>query len=183
MDTPTLAPLAAIYRRTLDWTLELTSGLSEDDIGWRPSPAAPPIAFHLWHLARHADQLQATVSDHRRQLWDRERLAEQWGYTRSELGSGETGTGMEDDAFGRLAFPGMGPLMDYVQRSFRSASMAVESLDNEALDTVPDTSGDGPGAERTLALLITHALTHDNRHLGMIEALLGVKGLRGTATS
>ena len=70
MDSTILAPLAATYRRTFDWTLELTTDLHEEYLRWQPSPKAPSIAFHIWHLARYADRLQETINGAGSQLWD-----------------------------------------------------------------------------------------------------------------
>ena len=90
---------------------------------------------------------------------------------------------MEDDAFRRLAFPGKEPLLDYTGAAFEAASLAVESADAEALHKASGTMAAEERTDGTLGFVITHALTHNNRHLGMIEGLIGVRGLRGTATS
>ena len=57
-----------------------------------------------------------------------------------------------------------------------------EVLDRLAQDALRQATASGIDDARVVDLLCTY-LTHDNRHLGMIEALRGMLGLRGSATN
>ena len=48
-------------QKTHQRLLEIVDDLSEPQLIWRPGPHAPSIGFHLWHMARWADRLQATL--------------------------------------------------------------------------------------------------------------------------
>ncbi len=51
------------------------------------------------------------------------------------------------------------------------------------IDTRSKEVSDAPGVETTVAGDLGFHLSHANRHLGMIEALRGVLGIKGTATA
>lgn len=117
------------------------------------------------------------------QIWVNENLAKQWGYDTSILGFEESGTGMEIEAFESLHFPGKAALSEYARLAFQNSDEAVERLDaGYHLQSASDPMYED-GRPVTLVLIITSALTHNNRHLGMIEASKGFLGLEGSATS
>src|SRR5215212_774017 len=46
-------------------SLNITEDLTEAQFGFQlPNSTAPSIAWHVWHVARWADRLQAGLSDH-----------------------------------------------------------------------------------------------------------------------
>lgn len=180
------AIIAFHYRRTHQRVLALIDNLSDEQVAWRPRAGGHSIGFNLWHLARWADHLQAIIPSmtpelkrrlgEGRELWEVEGLAAAWGLTAASLGYAETGMLMDDDAATSLPLPGKAALLDYARRAFAAAQGAVAVVDDQqfvqrqAID--PDTVG---------AAVLAY-LTHDNRHLGEIESLRGLQGLRGTAT-
>lgn len=176
------ATVALNYRRTHERALKLAEDLRQEQLVWRPGPKAPSIGFHLWHMARWADHLQAFLNNASQQIWEAQGLAQRWGFTQRALGHMDTGMGMDDDASASLPLPGKDALLDYARRAFAAADAAVEQVGVRRFDAPredPRTSwADAP----TIGAVIIGNLAHDNRHLGMIEALRGVQGLRGTAT-
>jgi DinB superfamily len=42
------------------WLLKVTSDLPREGLVRRFAPTVPPIGWHLWHIARWTDRLQAT---------------------------------------------------------------------------------------------------------------------------
>ena len=67
-------------------------------------------------------------------------------------------------------------LFDYARRAFGTADVAVAAV-----------AEDGRGRasqrpDRIVGTVIMISLTHNSRHLGMIEALRGAMGLKGSAT-
>jgi hypothetical protein len=158
--------------------IRLVDELTEEQLRWRPGPSAPSIGFHLWHLARWADY-DAQLIDRRAQIWQQRGLASQWGMQPAGLGEAETGTEMGDAEPDQLSWPSKAALFDYALAAFRTRHDAIQGVTHESLlHTIrsPHISDDS-----VLDLLFTH-LSHDNRHLGMIEAVRGFLGLSGTAT-
>jgi hypothetical protein len=172
--------LAALLERARDerrWThnqvLVLTDALTEEQVLWRPGDLAPSIGFHVWHLARWADY-DAHRFDSSPEVWLAKGLAEAWGFP-AELGEASAGTGLDDDASARLPLPGKGPMLEYARAAFADLDQSLERMMIEA-------SRRGGAGNDAVELVVTYA-THDNRHLGMIEALRGLLGLQGTATN
>ena len=174
------ALLAAIFERARDerrWThkqvLALVDSLTEEQVLRQPGEHAPSIGFHIWHLARWADY-DAHRHDGSPEIWVARSLDEAWGFP-SQLGEAAAGTGLDDDASARLPLPGKEPLLDYARAAFADLDATVEQLVEEA-------QRQGNAGNDAVELVVTYA-THDNRHLGMIEALRGLLGLQGTATN
>ncbi len=148
---------------------------------------APAIGFHLWHIARWADIVQAHLPSmgtepgtaQSQEIWEREGLAAQWSLANVELGYRDTGMGLTDDAAQALALPDGATLLAYAARTFAAAAQATLAVDDERFVR----SGRDPlGREITVGGAVINHLLHLGRHLGMIEALRGVLGLHGTAT-
>ena len=189
------SPTQAIAARTVqvhELIVKVASDLSDEQLTRRPADVAPSvapcIAWHLWHIARWADFLQASLPgmasqlERRlgpgRQIWDVEKLAALWGIAPA-AGYRETGMGLDDEGSGRLRLPEKGLLLDYGRRVFAKANRAVAAVDGELFMT-PCT--DLYEQNTSIGTAVMSHLTHANRHLGMIEALKGMLGVRGTAT-
>ena len=90
--------------------------------------------------------------------------------------------GMNDDASPSLPLPGKDVLLDCARRAFTEADKAVTTIGSDQVHRiVPDRHG-ADRREAGIGDVVLNWLTHDNRHLGMVGCLLGVQGLRGTAT-
>ena len=175
--------------------LEVAQDLSDEQLAWRAARRAPPIRFHLWHIARWADHLQAALPTMTPQLagrlgagqelWDAEAIASQWGIVPAVLttevlgGNVQAGVGLDDDASAALPLPTKKRLLDYARRAFAAADQAVAAVDDTDL---PARCTDLYGERGSVGKVLTIHLTHANRHPGMIEALRGVQDLRGTAS-
>jgi hypothetical protein len=168
--------------------LESAAELPEEQLAWRPGDHAPSIAFHLWHMARWADRLQATLPpaaaspmqhDPAREIWAAAALARAWGWRDDALGYGQTGMELSDEMAADLRLPPGDVLLDYARQAFAAADSAVGALaDGQLTERGDDIYGQ---ASSVGYVLLVH-LSHASRHLGMIECLRGVLGLRGTAT-
>ena len=128
--------VAKEYRATHDYILtKVVADVTDTQLAWRPSPKMHSIGFLLWHLARWADALQMTIPGmtpelhqrlgDRRQIWEAEGLATQWGWNASRLGYLETGMEMDHDTATHLPLPPKDVLIDYVRRAFAAAEQAV----------------------------------------------------------
>jgi DinB superfamily len=164
--------------------------VTDDALRRRPGALAPSIGFHLWHIARWADLFQARFPEFasglarlgpNEQIWELDELAGTWGLT-AALGRHDTGWGLDDDASASLPLPSKDRLVAYASAAFDAVTAVFSGLhDGELLDrtsNIYDTDADW--------IVLDHFhwyRGHGARHLGMIEALKGVLGMRGTATS
>lgn len=176
--------IAKLHRQLLDVTAEST----DEQAAWSPGAHAPSMAFHLWHVARGADRHQAllpTLAEGlarrlgpREELWRAQGLAERWGLNASALGVAESGSELDDEAATSLALPRKDVVLAYARDAF-AADRAFVAVDDELfLASCPAFAG----GVTTIGTLIIEYLAHAGRHLGMIECLRGVQGMRGTAS-
>ena len=165
--------LAITHRQLLD----AASASTDADLLWRPSPTSPPIAFHLWHAGRWADRWAEAVGG-APQRWHREGLTAKWGFPAAQ-GQGNTGMLLPDEEAAALPFPGRDQLTTYLRGAFNDLEQAVGALDDETILAPAD---DLLGDKAPLADSLIRHLAHVNRHLGMVEALRGLRGGHGTAT-
>jgi hypothetical protein len=188
-----MALLYRSYRTTHERILHLVATLTDAQVTWQPSPTTPSIAFHLWHLARWADHLQTAVPGMhgvlrqrlgtRHQIWETEQLARHWQLADAARGLYDTGMGMAPTT--AVDLPAKPMLLTYVQRAFAAAEQALEAIDDALFSESeqPQALTDGlRGADATIGGAIISHLVHENRHLGMIECLVGLQGQAGTAT-
>ena len=191
------AIIAGNYRKTHAQVVQIASDLSDEQLAWQPPGSVTSIRFNLWHLARWADHLQAAIPGMTpelrrrlgagRQIWEAEGLAATWHFDTASLGYAETGMLMETEVAMRLPFPSKEVLLDYVQRTFAAADAMVSAVDDQQWLEVERDQGAAAdrsalGARRTVGHAILTHLSHENRHLGMIECLRGLQGGSGTAT-
>jgi len=178
-----MAEFSNRYRMNHENLIELVDGLTEAQIAWTPNKTTPSVGFHVWHLARWADYLQEIINGRGSQLWEIEGLATQWNIETNSLGYAETGMEMDESIAAALRLPEKGRLLDYARRAFASAQQAVEQIDdNQFFDVYEGLHGENWHDGHIGPILITW-MTHDNRHLGMIECLVGVQGTFGSADS
>jgi uncharacterized damage-inducible protein DinB len=156
--------------------LGLVEDLTEEQLRWRPGPRAPSIGFHVWHLARYADKDRSDIEG-TPQFWVEQSLAAAWGFP-AALGEADTGTEMADDASDLLVLPSKAALLDYTRSAFNALGECLEALPvGSLLEAVRP-----PALNDRRVDVLWEYVTHDNRHLGMIEALKGLLGKSGTAT-
>ncbi len=158
--------------------VESASACTDADLAWHPGPTSPSIAFHLWHTGRWADRWAESVSGNA-QRWHREGLATKWGFP-TQQGKGDTGMLLPDEEAANLPFPGRDQLATYLRGAFSDLEQAIGSLDDETILREADNL---LGESAPLADSIVRHLSHISRHLGMIEALRGLRGGHGTATT
>ena len=152
--------------------------ITDEHLHWRPGPHAPAIAFHLFHTARWADYDRAMMGGGE-QIWFRRNLAAAWGLAPVDLGATATGMEIGDEASERLLLPPKPALVSYAEQTFAAFDRFVQELTEEQLKA-PTHPSDVESRSIGVALF-TH-LAHDNRHLGMIEAVRGLLGLKGSVT-
>jgi len=166
-------------KMTRELVLKVVDGLSDEQLAWRPAPRAHSMAWTLWHVARCADKFAAQVGN-TKEIWAREGLAAVWGLAEILLGSNGLGTGVDDEIAATLRPPSKDPLVDYARRSFAALDAVVDRFDAEAVAREQTTFYfDEPAA---IGRAFVTSIAHENRHLGELEYVKGLLGLRGTAT-
>jgi uncharacterized damage-inducible protein DinB len=170
--------LAKRLARSHAWIMEALEPLDDASLREQLGPRAPSIAFHAWHVARWADRVHARLAG-TDEVWQRDAVARRWGLDDDALGKHGTGMGLDDDASAALALPAKEQLLAYVREAFAAADRAAEAVRDDELETLVTDHYDRQAPKAQILIMHTG---HASRHLGMIEALRGVQGERGTAT-
>ena len=178
-----MAEICEQYRNTHENLLDLIVDLTDEQIGWTPNATTPSIGFHIWHLARWADYLQEMINGQGSQLWEKEELGIRWNMETASLGYAQTGMSMDDKAAMTLRMPGKELLLDYARRAFAAAQRTVEGINDKEFYKIYEGFHGGNWHDGHIGPIISTWMTHDNRHLGMIECLVGVQGIHGSADS
>ncbi len=189
MSVPAMYDVLYMFKDIHKVVIEFGNDLDEDQLHWRPMGYSTSIGFHLWHLARESDFLRAIILERTPQLgadfgepleiWARERLAEKWGFP-TELNA-TVGTGLSDEIASTLPIPPKIELMQYLKHSYNSLEKFIELLDAR----YPDFGKVDEELKKKLQnirLNLLVFLSHDCRHLGMMECLKGLQTGFGSAT-
>jgi hypothetical protein len=206
MSTLAIELIVRRVKITHSWLIKVTENLTEEELCQAFGPTAPPIGWHLWHIARWTDRLQASLPhphaesaeppNPNRGIWERARLAEQWNLTGAKLGRLEGGACMAFEDAARLPQQiGKAALLTYARRVFAATDEALASLSpahfTEPRSSIFELTFDkeigtlrrAPGAETTLlADLVGLHYSHTSRHLGSIEALVGLFQRKGSVS-
>ena len=169
--------------------LDLTDDLSNEQLNWKPEGYSTSIGFHLWHLARESDYLKAAILHHVPQLmpefgdgkeiWEKKELAQKWGFP-EELHK-TVGTGLTDEVAAMLPIPAKDELLVYLRNSYQAIEDFIELLDTR-YPTFENTDEELQKKIEMIRLNLLVFLTHDCRHLGMMECLKGLQTGFGSAT-
>lgn len=182
------------YCQSHQRVLSFLQKLADEQLCWQLNSESLAIAWHGWHVARWADYFQASIPGMTPelgqllgdgvQLWHTEQIAQQWGFDSTHLGYAETGMSMPDAVATTLNFPAKAVLLDYIERAFALAEKNVQQIDEIQFQSIeqPQPLTEGIYAEGTVGNAIMAHVTHINRHLGMMECLLGLQGTSGTST-
>ncbi len=189
MPTPAMYDVLNSFRDIHRVVINLAGELNDQQLRWKPDGYSTSIGFHLWHLARESDYLKAALMLHYPrigeefgdgiEIWQKEGLAQKWGFPQ---GLQETvGTGLSDETAALLPIPNKDELLDYLHASYKAIEVFVEMLDTKY------SKSDGLDEElrnqiERIRLNLLVFLTHDCRHLGMMECLKGLQTGFGSAT-
>lgn len=181
MPNTIMAELASRYRTNHENLLELVSGLTAEQMAWTPNQTTPSVGFHVWHLARWADYLQELINGRGSQLWETEGLAARWNMATHSLGYAQTGMEMDEQSAVALRMPQKSVLLDYARRTFAAAQQAVAKISDAEFFAVYEGLHGENWHDGHIGPIVITWMTHDNRHLGMIECLVGLHGQSGSA--
>jgi hypothetical protein len=189
MSSQALYDVLYMFKDIHNVVLDFAKKLDQDQLHWKPKGYSTSIGFHLWHLARESDYLRAVILERTPQLgpdfgevqeiWAKEGLAQKWGFP-TELNA-TVGTGLSDEKAQTLPIPNKDELIDYLQCSYEAVENFVALLDERYpnFDNVDDELKKKLENVRVNLLVF---LSHDCRHLGMMECLKGLQTGFGSAT-
>ncbi len=148
--------------------------LSLDQIHWRANDHGCPIAFILWHYYRTEDNVIQFVIQRKPTVWLEEGWDKRFGLDRIAQG---TGMSLED-AQG-LRINSKEDFLAYMNAVAKATDDYLATLDDEALQqkTTVKPLGEVPVRNAIGNMCLTHGFTH----LGEIQHLRGLQGLRGMA--
>ena len=169
--------------------LNLADDLNDEQLNWKPDGYSTSIGFHLCHLARESDYLQAAILYHNpqfvpefgdgKEIWENESLAQKWGFPE---GLHQTvGTGLRDEVAATLPIPKKDELLRYLRRSYETIECFVEQLDTK-YPNFADVDEELRKKIEMIRLNLLVFLSLDCRHLGMMECLKGLQTGFGSAT-
>jgi hypothetical protein len=169
--------------------LRLSESLDDEQLHWKPEGYSTSIGFHLWHLARESDYLKAAILKHYpqigndfgdgKEIWVRDHLAQKWNFP---AGLHETvGTGLSDEAAANLPIPPKDELLNYLRCSYDAIEEFIERFD-ERYSTFNGLDEEMAKKIQNIRLNLLVFLSHDGRHLGMMECLNGLQTGFGSAT-
>src|ERR1700730_13391652 len=175
--------LLRFYKLTHERLLKAADELSPAQFTWSAGPSLHSVAWQLWHAARWDDVLasyfhRSLAHDPRKQVWERESLADRWSFAPDSMGRRDTGTEMSDEAAEEIRFPSQKEVIDYARLAFAYADEAIKLIPEDLLLATAKADPDGD----TNADNVLIYLEHLSRHLGMIESIRGLQGMVGSST-
>ncbi len=189
MPTPALYDTLHSFKDIHKVILDLADDLNDEQLDWKPEGYSTSIGFHLWHLARESDYLKAAILYHNPQLipefgdgkeiWEQEGLARKWGFP-EELHQ-TVGTGLSDEVAATLPIPKKDELLAYLRNSYEAIECFIELLDTK-YPSFENVEEELRKKIEMIRLNLLVFLSHDCRHLGMMECLKGLQTGFGSAT-
>jgi uncharacterized damage-inducible protein DinB len=158
--------LADALGRVREQVPELVSGLSEDDLAWRPDPEANSIAWLVWHLSRVQDDHVADVAG-TEQVWASQGWAERYALP---FDVREHGFAMSATDVGKVRVSG-DLLAGYHEAVAARSAAYVATLQADDLDRVVDEAWDPPV---TLGVRLVSLVNEANAHLGQAQYVRGM---------
>jgi hypothetical protein len=189
MPTPALYDTLYSFKDIHQVVLQLADDLNDEQLNWKPEGYSTSMGFHLWHLARESDYLKAALLQHNpqfvpefgdgKEVWEKEDLAKVWGFPE---GLHQTvGTGLSDEVAARLPIPKKDELLGYLRNSYEALECFIEKLDTK-YPTFENVDEELKKKIEMIRLNLLVFLSHDCRHLGMMECLKGLMTGFGSAT-
>ncbi len=190
MSTFALYDVLYSFRDVHKVVLNLAYELTDEQLRWKPEGYSTSIGFHLWHLARESDYLRSALLDHNSQfvpqfgdgieIWQKESLAQKWGFPE---GLQQTvGTGLSDEVAASLPIPKKDELIRYLRSSYDAIECFIELLDTKYPNFRKVVDDELQRKIENIRLNLLMFLSHDCRHLGMMECLKGLQTGFGSAT-
>jgi len=159
--------LCDAFNRVRENVEEVATGLSADDLAWRPGPQANSIGWLLWHLTRVQDDHVAKAAD-RGQIWITDGWVERFALP---FDAHATGYGHRPEDVAAVRIGASKLLVDYHDAVHARTVGWLRTLADDAYDRVVDTFG---GEDITLAVRIVSVVDDDAQHVGQASYVRGL---------
>lgn len=163
--------LTEAFDRVLQTGLAAVDGLDDDALSYRPTPAANPIGWLVWHLARVQDDhiAGAAGAADLEQVWTSQGYADRFGlpFAPTDIGYGHHS---EQVASVRASAD---LLADYLRAVHEQTTAYVAGLTEAALDEVVDERWDPPV---TRGVRLVSVVSDDLQHAGQAAYVRGLLG-------
>ncbi len=148
--------------------------LSAEQLNWRANDRGCPIAFILWHYYRTEDNVIQFVLQRKSTVWLEGGWDKKFGLDRIAQG---TGMSLEDAQALRIG--SKEDFLAYMDSVASATDEYLAGMDDQGLEqtTTVKPVGEMPIRDAIGNMCLTHGFTH----LGEIQHLRGLQGLRGMA--
>jgi hypothetical protein len=148
--------------------------LSEEQLNWRAGERGMPLSFILWHYVRTEDNIVSFVLQGKPTQWLEGGWNERFG-----LPKAAQGTGMSHEDAQALRIGPLSAWQEYQQSVWKATEAYLSSIDDQVLaeSTLVKPLGE-MAKEQAIGMM---CLTHGFTHLGEIQHLRGLMGLKGMA--
>jgi len=157
------------YGRLPDLVRSADEGLTQDDLSWTPGPAANPIGWLVWHLARVQDSHVAELLDER-QVYVDGPWAARFGL---EPDPSDTGYDHTIEQVGTVRPESAEALVEYYAAVHDRTLGLLRGLTGADLDRVVDERWEPPV---TLGVRLVSVLDDDLQHAGQAAYVRGLLG-------
>lgn len=162
------------FDRVRDGVGRVLDGLAPAALAWRPDPAANPIGWLVWHIARVQD-VQVAAFAGTEEVWRSAGWADRFALPYEADASGY---GQGADEVGR--FPAVDPrlLIGYLDAAHAATVEALTACEDADLDRIVDDRFDPPV---TLGVRLVSILADDLQHVGQAAYVRGLAERAGVA--
>jgi uncharacterized damage-inducible protein DinB len=154
------------FQRVRDSVHPAVSGLSAEDLAYRPDSESNSIAWLVWHLTRIQDDHVAGL-DGKEQVWTANGWVDRFALP---LDPSDTGYGHDPDAVAAVVADSRS-LLGYYEDVHDKTLSFVRSLADDDLDRVVDESWDPPV---TMSVRLVSVITDDLQHVGQAAYVRGI---------
>lgn len=159
----------------------LVRDLSDEQLCWQPEGHDTTITFAVWHTYRAADELVHGMALQRPSVYARAGWAERLKV--AQTGVTPFGNGLSREQIAELRLP-MADLLRYAEHVGASINDALASMSDDdaaAPVSLPFFAEVYPGMESLsrLETIVFFAIGHTSEHLGEVQFIKGLMGLRG----
>ncbi|HEX9064203.1 MAG TPA: DinB family protein [Streptosporangiaceae bacterium] len=159
--------LADALSRVREVVHQVASGLTADQLAYRPQPGANSVGWLLWHLTRVQDDHLSEVAG-TEQAWAADGWADRFGLPYE---TAATGWSQESEEVGQFSVGSADLLTGYYDAVHERSLAFVAGLTDADLDKVVDERWDPPV---TLGVRLVSVIDDDAQHAGQAAYLRGL---------
>lgn len=159
--------LVDAFGRVREEVHAVLEGCTPETLAYRPGPAANPIGWLVWHLARVQDDHVADLAG-TEQVWVAGGFADRFGLP---YPPSATGYGQRPEDVGAFSVRSPELLAGYLDAVHEATIAFLSTVGDTDLDRIVDTSFDPPV---TLAVRLVSVLADDLQHVGQAAYVRGL---------